>query len=74
MDAAGSGDGTAGAVPHARGGISDELFAQLERHFDHAQILELAITAGWYHTIAYVICTARVPLEPWAARFPAATA
>jgi hypothetical protein len=29
------------------------------------------VTAGWYHTISYVIAAARVQLEPWAMRFPA---
>jgi 4-carboxymuconolactone decarboxylase len=56
---------------HARSDVSDELFTELERHFTHAQILELAVTAGWYHTISYVIGAARVQAEPWAAPFPA---
>ena len=34
------------------------------------QLLELLITVGWYHTISFVANAARVPLEPWAARFP----
>jgi alkylhydroperoxidase family enzyme len=55
---------------HASSEVSDELFAELERHFSAAQILELVVTAGWYHTISYVIGAARVQLEPWAARFP----
>jgi hypothetical protein len=29
----------------------------------------LVITAGWYHTIAYVINAAGVEHEEWAARF-----
>jgi 4-carboxymuconolactone decarboxylase len=57
---------------HSDGHVSDELFAELERHFSAAQILELAVTAGWYHTISFVIGAARVELEPWARRFPAA--
>jgi alkylhydroperoxidase family enzyme len=55
---------------HETGTVTDELFSELRRHFDDAQILELAVTSGWYHTISYLIATARVPLEPWAARFP----
>ena len=35
------------------------------------QLLELIVTAGWYRTLAYVINAARIPPEPWAARFPA---
>jgi 4-carboxymuconolactone decarboxylase len=59
---------------HAEGTIDDELFAELRRHFDEPQILELAVTAGWYHTISFVIGVAAVALEPWAARFPARSA
>jgi len=55
---------------HAHAEVSDELFAGLREHFDDAQILELVVTAGWYHTIAYVLGVALVPLEPWAERFP----
>jgi alkylhydroperoxidase family enzyme len=55
---------------HETGDISNELFAELERHFDAARILELVVTSGWYHTIAFVLKAARVELEPWAARFP----
>ena len=58
---------------HATSSVSDELFAELERHFDAAQIIELCLTSGWYHAISYVINAARIPLEPWAARFPAST-
>jgi hypothetical protein len=28
------------------------------------------VTAGWYHTISFVLGAARIELEPWAARFP----
>jgi 4-carboxymuconolactone decarboxylase len=59
---------------HAAATIDDELFAGLRRHLDDAQILELTVTAGWYHTISFVIGVAGVPLEPWAARFPARSA
>ncbi len=57
--------------PHHTSSVSDELFAELASHFATDQILELLVTAGWYHTIAYVINTAGVQLEDWAARFPA---
>jgi alkylhydroperoxidase family enzyme len=58
---------------HDTAAVSDAVFAELERHFSAAQILELVIAAGWYHTISYVINAAGVQLEPWAVRFPAAT-
>jgi alkylhydroperoxidase family enzyme len=56
---------------HARSDVSDDLFAELRVHFSAAQILELAVIAGWYHTISYVVNAARVELEPWAERLPA---
>jgi 4-carboxymuconolactone decarboxylase len=55
---------------HGDGDVSDALFAELQRHFDDQQILELVVTSGWYHTISFVLRAARVPLESWAARFP----
>jgi alkylhydroperoxidase family enzyme len=51
--------------------VSDELWALLAERFAHDQLLELIVTAGWYRLLAYVINAARIPLEPWAARFPA---
>ncbi len=59
---------------HHTSTISDRLFNDLSADFDDKQILELTATAGWYHTIAYVIGVAGVAAEPWAARFPAAGA
>jgi 4-carboxymuconolactone decarboxylase len=56
---------------HDTAAVSDAVFAELERHFTHAQILELLIAGGWYHTISFVVNAARVQAEPWAARFPA---
>lgn len=55
---------------HHSSTVSDELFDELEHHFDAPQILELCLTSGWYHAISYVINAARIGLEPWAARFP----
>jgi alkylhydroperoxidase family enzyme len=57
---------------HDTNTVSDELWAQLETHHTDQQLLELIVTAGWYRTLAYVINAARIPLEPWAARFPRA--
>jgi alkylhydroperoxidase family enzyme len=55
---------------HDTAGVSDATYAALQRHFTAAQILELVITAGWYHTISFVVNAAGVELEPWAQRFP----
>ena len=54
---------------HEANTVSDELFAALDEEFSADQILELVITAGWYHTIAYVINACRIEQEDWAARF-----
>ena len=56
---------------HDTADVQDDTFAELQRHFTPPQIIELVVTGGWYHTISYVINSARVRLEPWAARFPA---
>jgi 4-carboxymuconolactone decarboxylase len=55
---------------HHTSTVSDDLFEELERHFEPTQIIELCLTSGWYHALSYVINAARIPLEPWAARFP----
>jgi 4-carboxymuconolactone decarboxylase len=59
---------------HDTAGVSDAIYSELERHFSPEQILELVVTAGWYHTISFVINAARVQREPWAMRFPRAAA
>jgi 4-carboxymuconolactone decarboxylase len=56
---------------HDTNAVSDELWAQLAERYTDRQLLELVVTAGWYRTLAYVINAARIPLEPWATRFPA---
>ena len=38
--------------------------------FDERQILELIVTARWYHLIGFVCNGARVEPEPWALRWP----
>ena len=57
---------------HDTNTVSDELWAQLTERYTDQQLLELIVTAGWYRTLAYVINAARIPPEPWAARFPTA--
>ena len=56
---------------HATSTVSDELWDQLTEHFERDQILELIVTVGWYHVIAFVCNGAGVSLEDWAERFPA---
>lgn len=57
---------------HEHADVPDDLWVALRAGWSDEQILEILVLAGWYHSIAYVANTLRVPLEPWAARFPAA--
>jgi alkylhydroperoxidase family enzyme len=57
---------------HQTSAISDELWQQLASRFEEEQILELIVTAGWYHVIAYVCNGVRVEREQWAPVFPPA--
>jgi 4-carboxymuconolactone decarboxylase len=58
---------------HRTGAISDALWHELAELLDPPQIIELIVTAGWYHAIAYLCNGLGVRLEDWAMRFPAAT-
>ena len=58
---------------HRSSTISQELWGLLEPAFSLEQLLELIVTAGWYHVIAYVCNGLRVEPEPWARSFPAAS-
>ncbi|ONI90111.1 carboxymuconolactone decarboxylase [Actinosynnema sp. ALI-1.44] len=54
---------------HDTGKLTDATFASLAGELTDAQILELVVTAGWYHVISFVIGAADLPREPWAARW-----
>ena len=54
---------------HDGGSIGDALWAELAARWSAQQLVELLVLAGWYHAISYVCTGARVPLEPWAARW-----
>jgi alkylhydroperoxidase family enzyme len=54
---------------HGTSTVSDDLYAELAKHWTPEQIIELLTTAGWYRTISYIANGAAVELEPWAARF-----
>ncbi len=55
---------------HETSTVSEELWRSLSSRFDAPQILELIVTAGWYHVIGYVCNGVGLPAEDWAARFP----
>jgi alkylhydroperoxidase family enzyme len=51
--------------------VSDELWTALASQWSEPQLVELLLLAGWYRAISYLCNAARVPLETWAARWPA---
>jgi alkylhydroperoxidase family enzyme len=56
---------------HATCDIDDALWGELRAHFEEAALLELLLLAGFYRTVSYLTNALRLPLEPFAARFPA---
>ena len=56
---------------HDTSTVDDALWSELERELSAEQILELFLLAGFYHTVAYLTNGLAIPLEPFAARFPA---
>lgn len=55
---------------HATSTVSDSLWEELSEHLQPPQILELLVTAGWYHAIAYLCNGTRVELEGWSEPYP----
>ncbi len=58
---------------HASCDIDDALWAELSTQFSEEAMLELLLLAGFYRTVSYLTNALRLPLEPYAARFPAET-
>ncbi|TWF77434.1 hypothetical protein FHX44_113343 [Pseudonocardia hierapolitana] len=52
------------------GQLSDRTWQELAAILEPAQLLELIVLCGWYRTLSTVITSMRLPLEPWAPRFP----
>ncbi len=55
---------------HATADVSDPLWAELAREWSAEQLVELLVLAGYYHAISFVTNALRLPLEPFAERFP----
>ena len=55
---------------HESANVSDALWTRLARYWEEAQLLELLVTAGWYHVISFVTNGVRIQREEWTARFP----
>jgi 4-carboxymuconolactone decarboxylase len=52
--------------------LGDHLWEALAARLRDDQLIELVVVVGWYRLLSCVINAARIELEPWAARFPAA--
>jgi alkylhydroperoxidase family enzyme len=57
-------------VLHETATIDAGLWSDLKAEFTDAQLLELIVLAGFYHTVSFLTNALRLPLEPSAARFP----
>ena len=67
-----SGNGGRGLVNRAHAcDVDDALWARLRAGFSEEAILELLLLAGFYRMMSYLTNALRLPLEPYAARFPA---
>jgi alkylhydroperoxidase family enzyme len=47
-----------------RGRVSDEVYEEAKRHFDHHDYVELAVTAGFYAMVARTLDALGIELEP----------
>jgi alkylhydroperoxidase family enzyme len=54
----------------ARCDIDEKLWTELRATFSEEAMLELLLLAGFYRTVSYLTNALRLPLEPFAARFP----
>lgn len=51
--------------------LDDEAWGALRAHFDEPQVLEVLAVAGFYRTVSLFVNALQLPLESYAARFPA---
>jgi len=47
-----------------KGHVSDEVYAEAMRHFDHQDYVELAVTAAFYAMVGRMLDAMHVELEP----------
>ena len=55
---------------HDRSSVDDALWAELTAEFAPAQLVELIVLAGFYHTVAFATNALRIELELGAAPLP----
>jgi len=48
----------------AKGNVTDEIYAEVSKHFDHAEFVELALVSAFYAMVARMLDAMRVQLEP----------
>ncbi|WP_394821439.1 carboxymuconolactone decarboxylase family protein [Pendulispora albinea] len=54
---------------HDTASVSDGLWKELSSHYTARQLVEIVAVAGYYHLIAFVVNTFRLPNEYFGARF-----
>lgn len=59
---------------HATATVDEALWRELAGDFSGEQLVELVVLAGLYHAISFATNAFALPLESFAARFPAASA
>ena len=62
---------TAAEQLHDTTRLDDDAWAALRAHFDEPQVLEVLAVAGFYRTVSLFVNALQLPLESYAARFPA---
>ena len=55
---------------HAGARVDEPLWSALREDFDDAQLIELVVLTGFYHTISFVTNAFEIPCEPGARTFP----
>jgi alkylhydroperoxidase family enzyme len=55
---------------HATCDLDDEAWTTLRSHFSDEAILEILMLCGLYRLVAYLTNALRLPMEPFARRFP----
>lgn len=55
---------------HDTSNVDDDLWGQLKAEFSDEKLLELVVLTGLYHMVSFTVNALRLPLEPYAARFP----
>jgi alkylhydroperoxidase family enzyme len=55
---------------HDRATLSEVEFAALSAHYEEAQIFEIILLCGFYHTVSYLANGLALPLEEKGAKFP----